>query len=147
MASRIRQFRQARGLTQEALADRLQDLGLEGFNQSMVAKVETDPTRAENLPVRRLLAFAMALNVAPVHLMTPDAASEPVQLDGANRVYSGSMRAWVRGYWPIRDEDDRRDFFSAIPKDEFDALIARRKNRDESEGMPAPEFYLPDEPA
>jgi transcriptional regulator with XRE-family HTH domain len=145
IASRIRHFRKTRGFTQERLAEELQDLGLEGFSQSMVAKVETDHARAENLSVRRLLAFAMALNVAPVHLLTPDKGADRVQLDGREAVvYAGSLRTWIRGGWPLRDEDDRREFFAAIPEEEFNALLAQRERRAEGEGIPATEFYLPD---
>lgn len=141
LAARIRHFRKQRGLSQEALADRLQNLGIEGFNQSMVAKVETDPSRAENLPVRRLLAFAMALNVSPIHLMTPDDPGDAVALDGGAEVYAGEVRQWVRGYWPLRN-DDRREFFSSVPENEFEALVGQAATRNVGKGLPAPEFYV-----
>jgi transcriptional regulator with XRE-family HTH domain len=153
IAKRIRDIRKMRALTQRQLAERLVDLGLEAADQPMVARVEkADGTAAENLSIHRLLIFAAALNVAPVHMLAPDdiplSTVDPETGEGwyfepgrgadvteatkQRRIYlhrrakvnGVELRAWIRGQRPLPGADPR-EFFSAIPWGEFQEMIDR----------------------
>jgi transcriptional regulator with XRE-family HTH domain len=169
LASRIREVREMRGLTQAELAERLEDLGLQGASQPMVARMEKpDGARAANLGTSHLLAVAMALNVAPVHLLTPSEGGQRVQLPGCEpvldedgepvrgngdrvrtqptTVYGGRLRGWIRGQWPLRHgQDDDWDYYNAVPREERDALIELKRRRGPDEPLPATERYLRDQ--
>jgi hypothetical protein len=73
-----------------------------------------------------LLVLALALNVAPVHLLVPpDDGDEPYPVTAAVSESRFRVRAWIRGLFPLArlpKVGDKREFFSEIPDDEFEAV-------------------------
>ena len=83
IAANLRTYREAGGISQEELAQRMADLGF-GFSQATIWKIE----RAQR-PVRasELIALADSLGIMTATSLTrqPDAARHQVELDQANR--------------------------------------------------------------
>lgn len=83
IAANLRTYREADGISQEELAQRMADLGF-GFSQATIWKIESGqrPVRASEL-----VALADSLGVMTATSLTrqPDAARHQVQLDQANR--------------------------------------------------------------
>jgi transcriptional regulator with XRE-family HTH domain len=70
----IRELRRRHGWTQQELADRLNQLGAH-IDRAAVAKVELEKRR---LTLDEAFHYALALDVAPVHLLVPTDGDEPV---------------------------------------------------------------------
>lgn len=118
IAARVREIRERRSLTAQAVADQLRDLGIP-WERSTVAKLENG-TR-ENVTVSELLGLAVVLNVAPVHLLVPLADDAPYQVTptGEHAQQSAAqIRDWVRGHGYLPGAD-LRAFWSEIPEAEF----------------------------
>ena len=83
IAANLRTYREAGGISQEELAQRMADLGF-GFSQATIWKIERGqrPVRASEL-----IALADSLGVMAATSLTrqPDAARHQVELDQANR--------------------------------------------------------------
>jgi transcriptional regulator with XRE-family HTH domain len=62
LGQRIRDYRTAAGITQRLLADRV------GLSRASVGNIESG---IQDIPVRRLAAFARALSVTPAELLAP----------------------------------------------------------------------------
>jgi transcriptional regulator with XRE-family HTH domain len=116
--ARIRELRQARGMTQQDLADRL-NLNGARIDRTAVAKIEKG---RRELTLAEAFMFAVALSVAPVHLFVPTDDDEPIMLTPTRGSTPEGMRAWIRGESPIGDP---RAYFSTVPSDEFNAGRAR----------------------
>jgi transcriptional regulator with XRE-family HTH domain len=121
-AAQLRALRTRRGMSQQALADRLNLLGAR-VDRSVVAKVESGK-RA--VTVEDALRFALALDVAPVHLLVPTDSDEPIHLAPNLEASPYEVRAWIRGAMPLLQ--DPRVYFSTVPLTETkaagDALAA-----------------------
>jgi hypothetical protein len=80
---------------------------------------ESEKRRPRPVTVDELLALALALNVAPVHLLVPPDDSEaPYQVTSAVTAASRFVaRGWIRGIAPLGG--DRREFDTEVPKDEY----------------------------
>lgn len=63
LGGRLKELRQSKGLTQQALADAI------GINISQVQKLEAGTIKAENISLRNGLALADALGVEPEDLL------------------------------------------------------------------------------
>ena len=91
IAANLRAYREAGGISQEELAQRMTDRGF-GFSQATVWKIESGqrPVRASEL-----IALADSLGVLSATVLTrePDAARHTIQLDRANRNASDAYRA------------------------------------------------------
>jgi transcriptional regulator with XRE-family HTH domain len=149
IARRIREVRDHRGWTQADLAAALKAAGHTHLSRPTLAKIEVGGTRARNLSVEDLLAVAVALNVSPVHLVCPTNDEVQLRVTPRDVVWAGRARAWIRGYWPLREQDDRQDFFREIPRAEFDELleVSARRQPDPVTGAvayPAGEYYIRD---
>jgi hypothetical protein len=98
-------------------------LGAADLTENVIENIESRSARASKRPrpvsVDELLTLALALNVAPVHLLVPPDDSEmPYQITqtvtATNRFVA---RGWIRGIAPI--SGDRREFDTEVPQDEY----------------------------
>src|SRR4051794_30544803 len=96
-AGQVRVFRTRRGMSQQDLADRLNQLGAR-VDRSVVAKVESGK-RAVSL--EDAFRFALALDVAPLHLIVPVDSDDPIHLAPDMEASPGEVRAWIRGQQPM----------------------------------------------
>lgn len=121
VAERIKGLRQRRGWTAAELADRCADKGLNGFNRSVLANLESG--RRKYVSVDELLTLAYVLDVAPVHLLVPVEVDESV--DEHRYLVCPDVflpipqaRAWVRGdHAP--SAVDPRIYHSEVPREDF----------------------------
>lgn len=111
-------------MTQQDLADACGAIGYP-IHRLTIAKVEKGGTRANRAPLEEVLAFAAALGVAPVHLLAPLEDDATVQVTGAITAPAPRLRLWVRGGYPLRDDDAER-FVSEMPRSEVRALLHQR---------------------
>ena len=111
-------LRHRHGWSQQDLTDRLNQFGAQ-TDRSAVARVELEKRQ---LSLDDALLYALALDVAPVHLFVPTDSDEPLSL-GANIERSpAGTRAWVRGERPIFPAQDPRIYFTEVPIAEFQAV-------------------------
>jgi hypothetical protein len=68
VAAQIRRLRAGRGLTAARLAERCQALGAPAITTNVITNIET---RRRDVSVDDLLVFALALDVPPLHLLSP----------------------------------------------------------------------------
>jgi transcriptional regulator with XRE-family HTH domain len=113
-------FRKRRGWTQQDLADRLHELGIEqtGWNQTKIHKLESG--KLKRVLVDDVFELALALDVSPLYLLTPLAGHD--ENENAYKVWLGGkiahwpwvVRQWIRGVRPIlsgvnyRDDEEAR---------------------------------------
>jgi hypothetical protein len=117
-------------MTIKALAERCAELGAPGLTAQALYKLEGQRDRADRRPrpvtVDELLVLALALNVAPVHLLVPtDDAGEPYPVTATVEADSSRVRGWARGLFMLRRlprVGDQRQFFAHVPEDEFEAV-------------------------
>ena len=110
VGEQVRYFRRKHGWTQEQLVRRLEDLGIHGWRQSKVAKIERGEAR--RLPVDDVLELALALGCPPVMLLAPEgpegASLEPpplVEIAPGHAVPARRVRDWIRGRDPLIRSD------------------------------------------
>lgn len=115
VAQRVKELRTRRGLTAEQLAARLVEQGV-SWQRGTVAKLETG--RRENITVAELLALAVVLDVAPVHLLVPPDSDTPYRVSDTQTATPQSARGWIRGFEPLTGADPRK-FFSEVPLNEY----------------------------
>jgi transcriptional regulator with XRE-family HTH domain len=122
----VRALRTNRGMSQQGLADRLNGLGAR-IDRTAVAKIETGK---RELGIAEAFMFALALDVAPVHLFVPVDSQDAIQLAPNMSAEPHEVRAWMRGFMPLFQ--DPRVYFSRVPRSEFkaaeDALSAWEQN-------------------
>ena len=123
VAARVREVRGKRHLTVAELAARCAELGAPELTAQALYKLEQrrpGKLRPRPVTVDELLTLAMALNVAPVHLLVP--VDDP---DAAYPVIGGvtarrfGVRAWIRGIGVIDPDADPREFGAEVPRGEF----------------------------
>lgn len=129
-AKRLRDVRERKQLTQEQLSKLLEELGVT-IHRATIAKIENGDTRAENISVRDLLAFAAALNVAPVHLIVPFEDEVELAITRSVAAWPSQARGWIRGNNVLRSEDDEQFFYTHIPRVEFDWLLEQARRAPE----------------
>jgi transcriptional regulator with XRE-family HTH domain len=112
---RVRQLRDARGWSAMRLAKRLDELGYGRMDRDVIANLENG--RRRTVTVEDWLALALALDVAPVHLLVPP-RSEDRLLVGHLEIDPDLARAWVRGETPHPEQDDRV-FRTEVPDEEW----------------------------
>ncbi|WP_395105271.1 multiprotein-bridging factor 1 family protein [Actinomadura sp. SCN-SB] len=124
VGARVREVRKRRGWTAAQLAARCTEAGAPEITASVVTDLETgrrDKTtgrRRRNITVDELLALALALDVAPVHLLAP-LKEGAYWVTPGRAVKVGLLRHWIRGHEPLSDKTDRRTFFGEVPEQEW----------------------------
>lgn len=112
-AERVRSLRIRNGMSQQDLADRMNHLGAR-VDRSVVAKVEAGK-RAVSL--EDVFRFALALDVAPVHLIVPIDGDDPIHLAPQMEAPPAEVRNWIRGFTPLPYQDPRV-YFTVVPLSE-----------------------------
>jgi transcriptional regulator with XRE-family HTH domain len=115
VARRVREVRRRRGLSAAQLAERLQQVGLD-WDRNIVANLENG--RRASLSVDELLALALVLDVAPVHLLVPLEDEQPYQVTPTRVEPAGVVRDLIRGADALAGMDGRA-FFSEVPEHEW----------------------------
>ena len=108
-AQRLRETRQARGLTQTELAERMTDAG-RPMSKPALLRIENG---TRGLSLDEALAFAQVLNAVPAHLLNPPEGTVVAPVDWTG--YDGEgLRLWLvtgvgGSVWPeqIATDDDR----------------------------------------
>lgn len=101
----VRRFREQRGYrTQQALVDRLHELGATttGWNQVKVHRLETGKT--QRVTLEDLFEVAIALDVSPLQLIVPhgdEVATTKVLIGGKVDRWAHQVKQWVRGVEPL----------------------------------------------
>lgn len=124
VAARVRQVRTKRGMTVANLAARCAELGAAELTAQALYKLEgrraSTSGRSRPVTVDELLTLALALNVAPVHLLVPvDGPGENYPVIGDVHARRFGVRAWIRGVGSIDPDADPREFHSEVPPGEF----------------------------
>ena len=107
IGEQVRFFRRKRNWTQEDLVRRLEELGIRGWRQSKVAKIERGEAR--RLPIDDVLEIALALGCAPVMLLAPDPGGlrdyipekDQIEVAPGHVLPAQHAREWIRGRWPF----------------------------------------------
>ncbi len=119
VAAQIRRLRNERGLSAPRLAARCQELGAAEMTSNIITNIET---RRRDVSVDDLLIFALALDVPPLHLLSP-APSASKAPKGAAQQQSGSTSfavtrtvaipdpgltgRWLRGHEALPGSDEQ----------------------------------------
>jgi transcriptional regulator with XRE-family HTH domain len=120
IALRIKEVRRVRGWSAAQLAARCATLGMPELDRSTVANIENG--RRQRVGVDELLVLALALGVAPLHLLVP-LKERFIAIAPDYATGSGRARQWIRGNHPIvyadRDptlrQGDRQTYLSQRP--------------------------------
>ena len=135
-ASRVKEVRTKKGLTQQQLAD-----SLEGFNRPVVARIESGDREVK---IDALIQICGVLGVSPIHMLVPTVGKEPVEIADVS-LNPREAREWIRGQRPLHPEDFST-YFTEVSSEElrrmYDVSIVRLVNIldsvldviDESEG-------------
>ena len=125
VAQRIKDLRKSRRWSLEDLAEQCSEkAGADQLTANAIENIEhgrrdKDRRRRRMITVDELLVFAVALDVAPVHLLVPTEDDEaPYRITPKNGVRRGRARAWIRGLFPLPSTDERV-YFSEVPRSEW----------------------------
>jgi transcriptional regulator with XRE-family HTH domain len=132
-SSQVRRARKARGWTQQALVDRLAEIGytdqqgVPRIARATLAKIEDGNSTRSNASLEDVLALAAALDVSPMHLLAPHDDREALRVtDGLPPVPASLARRWIRGEAHLRfllgignSREDLQSFLAAMPESEF----------------------------
>lgn len=139
VAERVRDVRKRRGLTASQLAERCAEIGAPELTAQALSNIETgrrvkDGPRRRYITIDEVLALALALDVAPVHLVVPpDAADEDeYQITPTSAVSVRDVRAWFRGYYPVLGRSVR-DFHGEVPESEYGLVQLAPQSRTDPE--------------
>jgi transcriptional regulator with XRE-family HTH domain len=122
VARRMREVRETRRLTAAQLADLMRAAGIP-WDRQIVTNLETG--RRQAVSVDELLALAVVLQVAPIHLLVPLDGEQPYRVTPEWVQRAIRVREWVRGTLPLRPED-RRLYYSEIPDNEWEMYAGMR---------------------
>jgi transcriptional regulator with XRE-family HTH domain len=96
VAKRLRDGRTRKGWSQKKLADAMTDAGW-SIDRTTIAKIESGGSRALNLTLNEVLAFAIVLGMSPVFLMVPGEGEVNVELTTKLSLKTQDFRWWVSG--------------------------------------------------
>jgi transcriptional regulator with XRE-family HTH domain len=125
VAERVKEVRKRRGWNNAALAAECAKAGAAQLTENVLENIEHGRRdkagrRRRTVSVDELLTLAIALNVAPVHLLVPpDDPDEPYPVVGGVQARRFGVRAWIRGIGPIDPDADPREFGAEVPRGEF----------------------------
>jgi transcriptional regulator with XRE-family HTH domain len=123
---RVLDRRKMLSLTQEQLAELVTEISGLPVSRLVVRKVEEGGQRAENVSLLELFAFAAALKIAPVYLMTPNEDEAVMTVPARPEIRADNVRAWVRGDLPL-DYRDWPDYIRAMPNSEMQRGLQRSR--------------------
>lgn len=103
IADQVKLRRKALGWTAQDLSDAIGRLGFD-FPRSTLADLESG--RRNHVTVAELLVIAAALNVPPVLLISPVAASAETEITPGSKVTAFRAVQWLSGETPIPHADD-----------------------------------------
>jgi transcriptional regulator with XRE-family HTH domain len=129
IARRVREVREERHLTAAQLAERLTAVGV-AWDRNTVTKLETG--RRANVSVAELLALAVVLEVAPMHLLVPLKDEQPYAVTPGRVEAARWVRSFVRGSAPLDGIDPRR-FYSQVPAGEWEFSEAFREGDEDGQ--------------
>jgi transcriptional regulator with XRE-family HTH domain len=111
-------LRASRGLTAEQLSAQMAALGVP-FHTSVLANLETG--RRRFVTVAELLALAVVLGVAPVHLLVPVDDEGDYAITPNVSVPAARARAFIRGTDPL--DSDAKTYHMHVPTSELTAAL------------------------
>ncbi|MFF4270150.1 helix-turn-helix domain-containing protein [Streptomyces sp. NPDC001536] len=134
-AERIREVRRKRGLTAAELAQRCADIGAPEITAQSVSNIETgrrdkDGRRRRFVTVDELVALAVALEVAPVHLlsrpMPPEDLPFPAAWKGDPNAEGLALvwRNFIKGEQALPGMD-ARSYMTEAPEEDFTRLALK----------------------
>lgn len=123
---RVREERKRQGLSQEELVERLEAIG-RPMERSNLGRIERGETTGQ---LNNLVALALALGVAPIHLMTPREDEGSVRLVDHTKVPpipASAAREWIRGTALLHaiegvPDSDPYAYFAAMSEREQEAV-------------------------
>lgn len=118
VARRIRELREGRGWSAARLAERCAEAGMPQLTRSVLANLESG-RRSGGVTLEEAFTLAHALDVAPIYLFLPVDATM-VEVTPRWAVGAGIAREWVRGRFPLPDQDADR-YWTRRPEREWDA--------------------------
>lgn len=142
VAERVQQVRKRRGWTVKQLAERCAEIGAEELTAQALYNIgngrrDEAGHRRRFVTVDEVVALALALDVAPVHLVIPpDAADEDeYRITPTSVVSVRDVRAWFRGYYPVLGRSVR-DFHGEAPESEYGLMqLAPQARTDPDEAI------------
>ncbi|MER5821182.1 hypothetical protein ABT086_02475 [Streptomyces mirabilis] len=142
VAERVQQVRKRRGWTVKQLAERCAEIGAEELTAQALYNIgngrrDEAGQRRRFVTVDEVAALALALDVAPVHLVIPpDAAdADEYRITPTSVVSVRDVRAWFRGYYPVLGRSVR-DFHSEVPESEYGLIqLAPEARADPAEAI------------
>jgi transcriptional regulator with XRE-family HTH domain len=145
----IRDARKRHGWTQDDLAGRCAALGAPHLTGPVIYDIESGRRdkatgeRRRDVSADDVIALAVALDVAPMHLIFPiddDDGSELVALTETISVRADHARWWFRGRYPLKGTD-RRMYYAYVPE----ADLARAEELAQLQDV-RPELFEPGGP-
>jgi transcriptional regulator with XRE-family HTH domain len=118
MARRIRELRERHGWTAAQLASRCAEAGMPSLTRSVIANAESGRRRG-GFTLEETFVLAYVLDVAPVYLFLPVEVAL-VRFTPKWDTSVGYVREWVRGNYPLPEQDAGR-YWSQRPEVEWDA--------------------------
>ena len=100
VVSQVKRLRRRRGLTSAALAERCAALGAPEVTDNVIRNIEIG---RRTISVDQLAVLALALDVAPPHLLTPPDQDGPdgVRVTSTVTADRSTWASWVRGNGPL----------------------------------------------
>lgn len=103
IGTQVRALRRKRDWSQTMLAERLAELGLPGWRQSKITRIERG--QLARLPIEDVFELAAALDVSPLYLLAPaslwnEARTKPLDIRIGPRIVRKpqQVREWVEGH-------------------------------------------------
>ncbi|MFF8829122.1 hypothetical protein [Streptomyces sp. NPDC015131] len=128
IGERTKRLRRRKDWTAAELGSRMSELGVP-WDRSIVANLENG--RRKSVSVAELLGLALALDVAPIHLMVPPEGGRyrPVPREEYD---AQTVRAWLRGEQPLPGTDSRT-YRTEAPEEEWSDVDLPESAQDENE--------------
>jgi transcriptional regulator with XRE-family HTH domain len=145
VAARVREVRGKRGMTVAELAARCAELGVPELTAQALYKLEQrrqGKLRPRPVTVDELLVLALALDIAPVHLLAGLDDQAPYPATPSVSVRAVVARRWMRG-WPqsegLPGYTDQKRYLGTTPDSEDDVEYLTRGEYDRVRHILEPE--------
>ncbi|MFZ3558368.1 MULTISPECIES: hypothetical protein [unclassified Streptomyces] len=142
VAERVQQVRKKRGWTVKQLAEQCAAIGAPELTAQALYNIgngrrDDEGRRRRFVTTDEVAALALALDVAPVHLMVPPDADDEAEyrITPTSVVNVRDVRAWFRGYYPVLGRSVR-DFHGEAPESEYGVMqLAPQQRTDPDEAI------------